>query len=638
MQASAECPQPATELALLFDLLANGIDTGVFVETATGQVVFVSDHLKTSLGLAEPLSPVSRLEDWVAPEAAQRLQTRRARSAQGKGHRFVLRSRSTESEVSDLTLRFLPIFDSVGTYAGGIGLVDSGQATPGPEILTSVLEHSRDCLYMLRLETNKFVYVSPAIERIAGLRPEDLIRQGWQTYFERIHADDQAAYLDFGRRIVRGTELTGAEPGLTYRFLHADGRTLYLTENAVVFAAPDGEGRVRVGTVRNVTRARLAESAILGASRMRGTAALASSAGQRFNNLMATVLGNAELLQKRATLEPDAERYLERVLDATRQASHLAGRLLSYARGGVPTRQLLNLNEVVESVLSLEGHAVPKRIGVVRQLAPQLHHLYGDPAQLEQVIINLCLNAIEAMPDGGAITVRTDNVVLESTRVLHSGTMVPGEYIRLTIEDTGVGISRDVAARIFEPFFSTRAYGRGLGLSSVLQIVREHNGSLEFTSRTGKGSVFEIYLPTPVAQLEPGYRAPGRAHNVLVCGQDYTLIKTLTRMLVRLRCNASHVQTPGEVRQTVSKQHPDLCLFVLPPHLPAASERANVATFRQDAGEIPILVIGGAPGPETPDRAVESGADAYLPIPFRFGELEAAVIPFLSAQDEEDSS
>jgi signal transduction histidine kinase/ActR/RegA family two-component response regulator len=250
------------------------------------------------------------------------------------------------------------------------------------------------------------------------------------------------------------------------------------------------------------TRARLQEQ-LFQSQKMESIVVLAGGIAHDFNNILTGILGSAELA--RMSLEPSHAAYidLETIIKAAQRAAALTKELLEYAGSGKTAHELVDLNEMVTSILVILRSQMPKSIIVRKALMPGVPAVDADPVQLQQVMMNLCLNASEAMSErGGILSITTDKVTLSKedvARCLYSPP-APGAFAVFEVSDTGSGMDEATLARIFEPFFSTKSQGRGLGLAAVVNIVKTHRGGIEVISTPGEGSTFRVYLPATAKQ------------------------------------------------------------------------------------------------------------------------------------------
>jgi signal transduction histidine kinase len=240
------------------------------------------------------------------------------------------------------------------------------------------------------------------------------------------------------------------------------------------------------------------EKAMIQASRMEVAATLAGGFAHKVNNLMEGVLGYAELLKHDFADHRNALNDLETISRSAQKAGQLAQQMLAFAHGGQYRPQVVNLNNIIHQVAQLQERSTLSRISIEQDTAPDLWAIHADPTHMSQIFLSFLTNAVEAIADSGHITITTHNVVLKEGTVEN---LDPGQYVRLTVQDTGHGMSAEVQARVFEPFFTTKFQGRGLGLSAVYGIVQNHGGHISVDSVEGQGTTFEVYLPALPAAL-----------------------------------------------------------------------------------------------------------------------------------------
>jgi PAS domain S-box-containing protein len=252
-----------------------------------------------------------------------------------------------------------------------------------------------------------------------------------------------------------------------------------------------------LGIFWDITRQRALEEQLRHAQKMEAVGQLAGGVAHDFNNLLTAILGNVSLVLARLAPDDPNRELLQITEKAALQAAELTKQLLSFSRRTRLRARPLELNPIVEETLSLLRRTIDKRIDIQADLDPQCGQVYADAGQMQQVLMNLCLNARDAMPEGGKLVVRTRRVVLSPEDARRHVSARPGMFVRLDVQDTGQGIPPEIRSRIFEPFFTTKGQGRGtgLGLAMVYGIIEEHHGWIEFESEVGKGTTFSVFLP-----------------------------------------------------------------------------------------------------------------------------------------------
>lgn len=283
-------------------------------------------------------------------------------------------------------------------------------------------------------------------------------------------------------------------------FQRKDGRQVVLSLTATAIKL----GSKTVGTIVgmiDITTQRGAEETLRATARMEAAATLAAGVAHDFNNLMVGVLGNAELLARGLKGRGDElTPILNKIIQAAERAGGLTRQMVDYARGGKYQPMLMNLNEAVQSAHAIQAEAIPENVSLNFDLDPSLRQLMADPSQMLQLVTNLSLNAIEAIRDRGDITVQTKNVTVDVSFAARHRTLQPGPHVMLRVTDSGEGMGVETRMRVFEPFFSTKFAGRGLGMAAAHGIVKNHRGEIFVDSEPGQGTTVTVYLPT----REPG--------------------------------------------------------------------------------------------------------------------------------------
>jgi PAS domain S-box-containing protein len=303
-------------------------------------------------------------------------------------------------------------------------------------------------------------------------------------------------------------------------------------ERNLAILARDLTESTRVEEERRMLQARL-----LQAQRMEAVGLLASGVAHDFNNILTVVSGQCHLLLSEASLEGAARHRVEEIDRASERASSLTRQLLAFSRRQVLQPTVLDLNRVLADMNGMLARIIGEDIVIHPELAPDLGRVRADRGQIEQVVINLAVNARDAMPRGGKLGLRTANVEVDASRARRSIGLRPGSYVALSVSDRGAGMSREVLSRIFEPFFTTKELGRGtgLGLSTVYGIVKQSDGFIDVSSAPGEGSTFDVLLPRvsePLAPTAKSLSAPMRGEGTILLVEDDDAVRRLTREIL----------------------------------------------------------------------------------------------------------
>ncbi len=295
-----------------------------------------------------------------------------------------------------------------------------------------------------------------------------------------------------------------------HRLYSKDGEIVWVDSATVLLRDADGNPQGAVSMAQNITQRRAAEEQLRQSQKIEAIGQLTAGIAHDFNNLLLGMLGYTELAQAEVDADGEAAEYLRRIESSAQRAATLTGQLLAFGRRQALHAEPLELNALVSETVAMLRRVLGERIELLTVLDPALDAVHADSVQMQQVLLNLALNARDAMPGGGTLTIRTSNAEVGADD-LRSHELEPGRYVVLSVEDQGCGMAREVSDRIFDPFFTTKSVGKGtgLGLSSTYGIVKQSGGHIEVVSEPGRGSTFDSYLPAVPAAARRQGRARG---------------------------------------------------------------------------------------------------------------------------------
>ncbi|MEW6756196.1 MAG: PAS domain S-box protein [Candidatus Latescibacterota bacterium] len=380
------------------------------------------------------------------------------------------------------------------------------------------------------------------------------------------------------------------------------------------------------------------------AQKMESLGLLAGGVAHDFNNLLTIIKGYGQILAKSAALGPAERASLGEIDWAAERAAGLVRQLLAFSRQQVTQPQVLDLNQIIEGVIKMLGRLLGENIELVTGLDPQIGRVKADPGQLEQVLVNLAVNARDAMPEGGKLTIETAAVELDVDQHLEllcsCGKMEPGAYVRLRVSDTGIGMDAATRSRIFEPFFTTKEMGRGtgLGLSVVYGIVvRANSGHIGVYSQPGEGTTFQIYLPRVEEEnstVRPDSASPASARGtetVLLAEDDETIRRLMERLLAEQGYTVLAAGSGEEALKLVAARCGEIGLLITDLGLPGMRGEELARQLAAQGHAAKVLYISGHLGNSLGDQVRLDSATNFLQKPFSLDDLVYRVRQLLDA-------
>jgi PAS domain S-box-containing protein len=400
-------------------------------------------------------------------------------------------------------------------------------------------DNLNQAVWFVQVKPYQILYLSPAFERIWGLPPERCYHDpaAWRM---PVHTDDTAMVNEAFNAAIAGT--TGREFELTYRIIRPDGAVRWIYDRCVVHRNDRGEIDRLSGISEDITESRTLEDQLRQAQKMEAVGRLAGGVAHDFNNVMTVILGYSAVLLQEVPVESTAHRYVREIQQAGERCAALTGQLLAFSRKQLLHPISLDVHAVIRNLMAMLTSLIGEQISISLHLDSTPRWVRADPVQLDQVLLNLALNARDAMPEGGTLTIETD---LAPPTDVAAGDHVPAEkgpYVRLRVHDTGTGMDPDTKARMFDPFFTTKPQGRGtgLGLATVYGIVHQSGGFIKADSVPERGTTMTIYLPevAPVTSVptasSPKPAGPRTASDTILVVEDEPSVRGLTQHILRM--------------------------------------------------------------------------------------------------------
>jgi len=475
--------------------------------------------------------------------------------------------------------------------------------------------------------------MNPAILQALGYTHDEVVGKDYLATF--VPPEEHESLGQVFHRLTTTNEPTFNENHVLAR----DGRQILVEWHGRQVYKPDGQLDYFFGVGIDITQRRKAEqerarleAQLYQAQKLEAVGQLAGGIAHDFNNLLVVIMGNASMVKRDASLPPKVREAVGDIMSAAERGSALTQQLLAYARGGLQQPTATDLNRLIRSVVPMLERTAPARIKFDFQLADDLPTVVADPPRIEQVLVNLCLNAIQATTPPGTVTVATSAVTLDPAAAAELQ-INQGRYLRLDVTDQGCGIEPEIQDKIFEPFFSTKEMGRGLGLSVTHGIVQSHRGQIRVRSQPGRGTTVSVWLPASdqpeAAVMAPDLkfappRPPRGSETILVIDDEPVVACALEKLLSSLGycvvCHTDADQALAFLGTNAEDLHLVLCDLTMPKH--SGRDIANIIARKYP--HIAVLLISGYDA-ETVSSQLRGTRAGFVAKPFSLMALAQAV-------------
>ena len=462
----------------------------------------------------------------------------------------------------------------------------------------------------------RWLYVSPQIETILGYSPEEWLSDS-RNWLNRVPPEDHPVVHAAEEQSGRG-EPFQAE----YRLTRKDGKIIWISDNAVVVRGSDSHP-VMEGLIVDITDRKLLETQLQQSRRMEAVGRLAGGIAHDFNNLLTIIKGYGELALNRAGTPPEIAADVQQIGNAAERASNLVRQLLAFGRRQVLQPKSLDLNAIVVGMDKLLSRLMGADIQMTTTCSANIGTVKADPAQIEQVIMNLVVNARDAMPNGGRLRIETASVELDANYARDHVSVKPGPYVMLAVSDTGVGMDSETQAHIFEPFYTTKGgRGTGLGLSTVYGIVKQSGGYIWVYSEPGAGTTFKVYLPLVGGKVEaasvPTPESDDRkANETILLVEDEEAVRELARTILAAQGYSVLVaESAAHAEQLAASRAKEIQLLLTDVVMPGLGGRELARRITARNSSIQVLFMSGYTDNVIAQGGVLEAGVAFLQKPF----------------------
>jgi two-component system cell cycle sensor histidine kinase/response regulator CckA len=418
------------------------------------------------------------------------------------------------------------------------------------------------------------------------------------------------------------------------------GREILVEQRRTLIRDETGAPAAQLIIAIDVTERRRAEAQQRRSQRLESIGTLAGGIAHDLNNVLTPILMGAKLLA-RGPLAGKQDEIAKTIESAAERGADMIKQLLAFAGGDEGRRETVQLGQVIGEIMGILKHTMPKSIDVSVQTDEGLWPMTGDATELSQLLLNLCINARDAMPDGGKLTISAENIEVDQHRVLLNPDLTAGPHVLMTVADNGAGIPRDIIDNVFDPFFTTkqRGKGTGLGLATCLGVVRSHGGAINVYSEPGQGTVFTVYLPanrsgpSPAGNAPPGELPQGRGELVLLVDDEAPVLKVAGATLRSHGYRAISAPGGAQAVEIYRRQGDQIGAVILDMMMPGLDGQATIQALCQIDPRVRIIASSGlrrrSRGPSLP-----AGTRAFLPKPYTDSQLLVTLRKVLDSDDE----
>ena len=574
----------------------------------------------------------------VAPEEQERLTQYRSDRLAGRPTPSRYEFRGMRRDGTRIWLECMAsLFSWEGQRAIQLSFIDITERKRSEEALArlaSAMDQAQEGISILDTD-GRVDYVNPAFERMTGYARDAALGRPYHEL--GLSYDGQAVTGGDGWHHARES---GASWEGRSRNTRRDGRLYDVDCSVSPVRNPAGETLYYVSVLKDVSQQVSLEEQLRRSQRMEAIGTLAGGIAHDFNNLLVPIIGFAEVSIEQETPGSQRHQDLEQISKAAYRARDLVRQILQFSRKTESARKQLSLAPMANEVLNLVGASLPKNIEILRRIDLDVAAVRADSTQLYQVFMNLCVNAGQAMPAGGSMTVSLDNVSVQN-RTLYSGQIISGRYVCFRVQDTGVGMDQSTMAHAVEPFFTTKEVGKGtgLGLSTVYGIIQQHDGFLNIISRPGEGATFEVYLPAleplPAQRLESMLHQTSGHERILLLDEKSTVTSLIRRVLEDLSYVVNEMND-AQLALAHFQAHPHAYdLVILGQAMPAVSGEQMVERLRAERPGLPIILCSSYSETVSATQAQELGVNAFLHkpnAPFDLGRIVRDVLDRAAGQ------
>ena len=620
-----------------FRLLCETCGVGFWHIDTRGRTVYLNAAMSSMLELDSPADiGDATFHEFFTARSLEPMRVEHDKRLSGCASTYEVELLGRRGTIRNVVLSGVPVWRA-GELIGRIGTFTDITDRKAAELALRESEHRMRSLFGASVDAigvahaGTHLMVNPAYVRMFGVRDEGELLGS--PIFELIAPSERSRVLDFAKRRSEGKHLT--QRYLT-RGLRRNGEEFALEVHASSY---EERGEVySVVILRDITERLRLEEQLRESQKMDALGRLAGGVAHDFNNLLMVMMGCADLIAADVHVGADAIANAELIRSTADRASSLTRQLLALSRRQVIDPKVIDLDAVVNETSIMLRRLIGPRIDLVVESEPGLGRVRVDPNQIQQVVMNLCVNARDALPDGGRITVATRNAHLDEAFVRPLGDVAPGPFVHLLVTDNGVGMDLETKRRLFEPFFTTKPLGEGtgLGLSTVYGIVKQSGGHVSVASAEGEGSEFSVYLPiveAPLAESRRETEAPsaGTSATILLVEDEHQVRQLLEKFLTRAGYHVLAAPGAQQALELFAQHALTIDLVVTDILMPGLTGVELARALDKQRSGLPVLFMSGYAHDDGADIEARPGS-AFLPKPFTMPQLTAQLRALLGAK------
>ena len=604
-----------------------------------GNFVFFNKFAEEISGHKSDEEKGKSYKPFIYPEDLEKVSNIFKDTLAGNVNNYDTRILNAKGEIVNLQVQTIPIYEEgkvVGTISFGHDITQQKSAElalkESEAKYRHLIEQSNDAIYLL--EEDKFTIINHRFSELLGVTPEEAVAPDFN--FMDLVAPQSRPLIEERARLIEKGEL----PPSQYEFtgLSKDGRLIDF-EASITYIEHEGKTLTQ-GILHDITERKKLEEQFRQSQKMEAVGRLAGGIAHDFNNLLTAIIGHVELMELRLHEGDPLWKDVDVIHKAADRAAALTGQLLAFSRKQALQPRLLNINTVIEDLDKMLRRVIGEDIEFETILHPNIPNVKADPGQIEMVIMNLIINARDAMEYGGKLTIETGIVELDEEYCSARTEVVPDSYVLMSIADAGIGMSKDLLTKVFEPFFTTKEVGKGtgLGLSTVHGIVKQSGGHVSIYSEEGKGTIVKVYLPTvderAPHEMKRSLREPaptGSECVLLVEDEDYVR-EMAENTLKRFGYKVMAAADGGEASFIAEQYEDKIDLLLTDVVMPRLNGKQLLVSLRKNRPDLKVLFMSGYSSNIIVHNGVLEEGMPFIQKPFRPSELVQKVRAILDGK------